>query len=163
MSAIPPHVLKTEANPEGIPAEVWDSFRTGLTKDPSQFYKDFAILFYGANRPGAKVSQGLLDQIWLLSMQAGVKNVYECVKALSETDFTEDLKRIDVPTLLLHGEDDQIVPVGLAARKSEKLIKDVKAIYYPGAPHGITATHIDQVNTDLLAFLEKGRKSSKAA
>jgi non-heme chloroperoxidase len=163
ISAIPPLLLKTGANPEGIPAEVWASFRADITKDPSQFYKDFAVLFYGANRPGAKVSQGLLDQIWLLSMQAGVQNVYECVKALSETDFTEDLKRFDVPTLLLHGDDDQIVPVGDTARKSAKLIKDVKAIYYPGAPHGITATHIDQVNADLLAFVEQGRKSSKAA
>ena len=163
ISAIPPLMLKTGANPEGIPAEVWDSFRAGIAKDPSQFYKDFAVLFYGANRPGAKVSQGLLDQIWLLSMQAGVQNVYECVKALSETDFTEDLKRFDVPTLLLHGDDDQIVPVGDTARKSAKLIKDVKASYYPSAPHGITATHIDQVNADLLAFVEQGRKSSKAA
>jgi non-heme chloroperoxidase len=162
MSAIPPLLLKTAANPEGIPIEVWDSFRAGLTKDPSQFYKDFAVLFYGANRPGAKVSQGLLDQIWQLSMQAGVQNVYECVKALSETDFTEDLKRLDVPTLLLHGEDDQIVPVG-NGKRSEKLIRDVKAIYYPGAPHGITASHFDQVNADLLTFVEKGRKSSKAA
>jgi non-heme chloroperoxidase len=163
ISAIPPLLLKTGANPEGIPTEVWDGFRAGITKDPSQFYRDFAVLFYGANRPGAKVSQGLLDQIWLLSMQAGVLNVYECIKALSETDFTEDLKRFDVPTLLLHGEDDQVVPVGNTAMKSEKLIKDVKAIDYPGAPHGITATHMDQLNADLLAFLEKGRKSSKAA
>ncbi len=108
------------------------------------------------------MSQGLLDQIWLLSMQAGVRNVFECVKALSETDFTEDLKRFDVPALLLHGEDDQVVPVR-NARKSEKLIKDVKAIYYSGAPHGITASHFDQVNADLLAFLEKSRRGSKAA
>jgi non-heme chloroperoxidase len=142
---------------------VWDAFRASLAKDPSQFYKEFAVLFYGANRPGAKVSQGLLDQIWLLSMQAGVQNVYECIKALSETDFTEDLKRFDVPTLLLHGEDDQVVPVGDTARKSEKLIRNVKAIYYPGAPHGITASHMDQVNADLLAFVEQGRKTSQAA
>src|SRR6185369_10867182 len=127
ISAIPPLLAKTGANPGGIPMEVWDGFRASLAKDPSQFYKDFAVLFYGANRPGAKVSQGLLDQIWLLSMQGGVQNIYECIKALSETDFTEDLKRFDVPTLLLHGEDDQVVPVGITARKSEKLIKDVKA------------------------------------
>ena len=163
LSAIPPIMIKTDNNPNGIPTELWDGFRAALIKDPSQFYKDFAVLFYGANRPGAKVSQGLLDQIWLLSMQAGVQNVYECVKALSETDFTEDLKRFDVPTLLLHGEDDQIVPVGVTAKKSEKLIKDVKAIYYPGAPHGITATHMDQVNRDLLQFLKTESKSSKAA
>jgi non-heme chloroperoxidase len=163
ISAVPPIMLKTEANPEGLPMEVFDGFRASVAKDPSQLYKDFAVLFYGANRPGAKVSQGLLDQIWLLSMQAGVQNVYECIKAFSETDFTEDLKRFDVPTLLLHGEDDQIVPVENTAKKSEKLIKDVKAIYYPGAPHGITATHMDQINADLLAFVEQGRKTSQAA
>jgi len=163
ISAIPPLLLKTEANPEGIPTEVWDGFRASLIKDPSQFYRDFAVLFYGANRPGAKVSQGLLDQIWLLSMQAGVQNVYECARALSETDFTEDLKRFDVPTLLLHGEDDQVVPIDITARKSEKLIRDVKAIFYPGAPHGITASHMDRVNADLLSFVEVGRKSSRAA
>jgi non-heme chloroperoxidase len=163
ISAIPPLLLKTGANPGGIPNEVWDGFRASLVKDPSQFYKDFAVLFYGANRPGAKVSQGLLDQIWLLSMQAGAQNVYECIKALSETDFTEDLKKFDVPTLLLHGEDDQVVPVDVTAKKSEKLIKDVHAIYYPGAPHGIPATHMDQVNSDMLQFLKKGGKGSKAA
>ncbi len=157
VSAIPPLLLKTEANPEGIPKTVWDTFRSRLINDPSQFYKDFAVLFYGANRAGATVSQGLLDQIWLLSMQAGVHNVYECTKALSESDFTEDLKRFDVPTLLLHGEDDQVVPVGNTARKSERLIKDVRAIYYPGAPHGITTTHMEQVNSDLLAFLGESR------
>lgn len=163
LSAIPPIMIKTDANPNGIPTELWDGFRAALTKNPSQFYKDFAILFYGANRAGAKVSQGLLDQIWLLSMQAGVQNVYECVKALSETDFTEDLKKFDVPTLILHGEDDQVVPVETTAKKAAKLIRDVEAIYYPGAPHGIPASHFDQVNGDLLKFLKKGGKSSKAA
>jgi non-heme chloroperoxidase len=112
-----------------------------------------AIQFYGANRPGAKVSQGTLDQFWLWSMQAGLKNAYESIKAFSETDFTEDLKKIDVPALVLHGEDDQIVPVKDSAKKSAKLIKGAKEIYYPGAPHGITATHQDQVNSDLLEFL----------
>jgi len=163
ISAIPPLLIKTGDNPEGIPTEVWDGFRASVLKDPSQFYRDFAVLFYGANRPGAKVSQGLLDQIWLLSMQAGVQNVYECIKALSETDFTEDLKSFDVPTLLLHGEEDQIVPVAISAKKSEKLIKGVRAVYYPGAPHGITATHMDQVNNDLLQFLNMDSKSSQAA
>jgi len=128
--------------------------RAGLAKNRSQFYKDFAINFYGANRPGAKVSQGLLDQFWLLSMQAGLKNAYECIKAFSETDFTEDLKKFDVPTLLIHGEDDQIVPVRDSAMKSARLIKGAKDIYYPGAAHGITATLQDQVNADLLAFLQ---------
>ena len=113
-----------------------------------------APLFYGANRPGAKVSQGMLDQFWLWSMQAGLKNAYESIKAFSETDFTEDLKKFDVPTLVLHGEDDQIVPVNDSARKSARLIKGAKDIYYPGAPHGITATHQDQVNADLLSFIK---------
>jgi len=126
----------------------------GLVKDRSQFYKDLAIQFYGTDRPGATVSQGTLDQFWLWSMQAGLKNAYESIKAFSETDFTEDLKKIDVPALVLHGEDDQIVPVKNSAQKSAKLIKGAKEIYYPGAPHGITATHQDRVNSDLLEFLQ---------
>lgn len=163
ISAVPPIMVKTDANPEGLPIDVFNGLRDSVIKDPSQFYKDFAVLFYGANRPGAKVSQGLLDQIWFLSMQAGTQNVYECIKAFSETDFTEDLKKFDIPTLLIHGEDDQIVPVGVTARKGAKLIKNIEAIYYSGAPHGITATHMDQVNSDLLKFLTKDGKSSKAA
>jgi non-heme chloroperoxidase len=154
IGAVPPLMLKTAANPEGLPLEAFDSIRAGVLNDRSQFYKELALQFYGANRPGAKVSQGVLDQFWLWSMQSGLKNAYECVKAFSETDFTEDLKKIDVPTLLVHGEDDQIVPVHDSARKSERLIKGAKAIYYPGAPHGLTATHQDQVNADLLAFLK---------
>src|SRR6266568_3270859 len=153
IGAIPPLVLKTAANPEGTPLEVLDGLRAGLFKDRSQFYKEFAIQFYGANRPGAEVSQGVLDQFWLWSMQSGLKNAYECIKAFSETDFTEDLQKFDVPTLVLHGEDDQIVPVNDSARKSARLIRDAKEIYYPGAPHGLTATHQDQFNADLLAFL----------
>jgi non-heme chloroperoxidase len=153
VAAVPPIMLKTPANPEGLPMEVFDGLRAGLLKDRSQFYRDLAIQFYGANRPGAKVSQGTLDQFWLWSMQAGLKNAYESIKAFSETDFTEDLKRIDVPALVLHGEDDQIVPIKDSAKKSAKLIKGAKEIYYPGAPHGITATHQDQVNFDLLEFL----------
>lgn len=153
IAAVPPIMLKTDANPEGLPMEAFDGIRAGLTKDRSQFYKDLAIQFYGANRDGTKVSQGTLDQFWLWSMQAGLKNAYESVKAFSETDFTEDLKKFDIPTLVLHGEDDQIVPVHDSARKSARLIKGAKDIYYPGAPHGITATHQDQVNADLLAFL----------
>ena len=153
IAAVPPIMLKTPANPEGLPMEVFDGLRAGLVKDRSQFYRDLAIQFYGANRPGAKVSQGILDQFWLWSMQAGLKNAYESIKAFSETDFTEDLKKIDVPALVLHGEDDQIVPVKDSAKKSAKLIKGAKEIYYPGAPHGITATHQDQVNSDLLEFL----------
>jgi len=153
IAAVPPIMLKSAANPEGLPIEVFDGLRTAITKDRSQFYQELAIQFYGANREGAKVSQGTLDQFWLWSMQAGLKNAYDSIKAFSETDFTEDLKKIDVPTLVLHGEDDQIVPVHDSARKSARLIKGAKDIYYPGAPHGITATHQDQVNADLLAFL----------
>jgi len=153
IAAVPPIMVRTAANPEGLPIEVFDGLRASLTKDRAQFYHDLAIQFYGANRPGAKVSQGLLDQFWLWSMQAGLKNAYESIKAFSETDFTEDLKKFDVPTLVLHGEDDQIVPVRDSARKSARMIKGAKDIYYPGAPHGITATHQDQVNAELLAFL----------
>ena len=153
IAAVPPIMLKSAANPEGLPMEVFDSMRSSLTKDRSQFYKDLATQFYGANRPGAKVSQGILDQFWLWSMQAGLKNAYESIKAFSETDFTEDLKKIDVPTLVMHGEDDQIVPVKDSAVKTARLIRGAKEIYYPGAPHGLTATLQDQVNADLLTFL----------
>ena len=153
IAAVPPIMLKTAANPEGLPIEVFDSLRSSLTKDRSQFYKELAVKFYGANRPGAKVSQGILDQFWLWSMQAGLKNAYESIKAFSETDFTQDLKKFDVPTLVMHGEDDQIVPFKDSARKSARLIKGATEVYYPGTPHGLTATHADQVNNDLLAFL----------
>jgi len=155
IAAVPPHMLKTEANPEGLPIEIFDDLRAKLARDRSQTYKEFAAPFYGANRPGANVSQGVLDQFWAWSMQSGLKNAYESIKAFSETDFTEDLKKFDVPTLVLHGEDDQIVPVKNSARKSAQLIKDAKDIYYPGAPHGITATHQDQINADLLAFIKE--------
>ena len=163
IAAVPPLLLKTDANPEGIPIEVFDGLRASLAKDPSQFYKDFAFMFYGANRAGAKVSQGMLDQFWLWSMQSGLKSAYECIKAFSETDFTEDLKKFDIPTLVLHGEDDQVVPVKDSAKKSAKLIRGATEIYYPGGAHGITATEPDRVNSDLLSFLKKGRKSSQAA
>lgn len=154
IAAVPPIMLKTEANPEGLPMEVFDAIRAGVAGDRSQYYKDLALAFYGANRAGAKVSQGTLDQFWLWSMQAGTKNAYESVKAFSETDFTEDLKKFDIPTLVLHGEDDQIVPVKDSAVKSAKMIKGAIDVYYPGAPHGITATHADQVNAELLKFLK---------
>ena len=154
IGAVPPIMLKTAANPEGLPLEVFDSMRSGIMNDRSQFYKDLAMQFYGANRTGAKVSQGVLDQFWLWSMQAGLKNAYESIKAFSETDFTEDLKKIDVPTLVMHGEDDQIVPVKDSAVKTARLIKGAKEIYYAGAPHGLTATLQDQLNADLLAFLK---------
>jgi non-heme chloroperoxidase len=153
IGAVPPVMLKSASNPEGLALEVFDGIRAGVAADRSQFYKDLAIPFYGANRPGAKVSQGILDQFWLWCMQSGQKNAYECVKAFSETDFTEDLKRIDVPTLFMHGEDDQIVPVHDSAKKAARIVKRAREIYYPGAPHGLTATMQDRVNADLLAFL----------
>jgi non-heme chloroperoxidase len=153
IAAIPPFLLKTDANPEGLPLDVFDGLRASLFNDRAQFYKELAVQFYGANRAGAKVSQGVLDQFWTWSMQAGLKGAYESIKALSETDFTEDLKKFDVPTLVLHGEDDQIVPVHNSARKSARIIEGAKDIYYAGAPHGITATHQDQINAELLAFL----------
>ncbi|HXX98703.1 MAG TPA: alpha/beta hydrolase [Candidatus Bathyarchaeia archaeon] len=153
VAAVPPIMLKSAANPEGIAIEVFDNLRSGITKDRSQFYKDLAIQFYGANRPGTSVSQGTLDQFWLWSMQAGLKNAYESIKAFSETDFTEELKKIAIPTLVIHGNDDQIVPVKISGMKSARLIRDAKEIYYKGAPHGLTATHQDKVNADLLAFL----------
>src|SRR6516164_7180646 len=154
ISAVPPIMVQSDANPEGLPIKVFDDMRASLFKDRSQFYKDLAVQFYGANRPGAKVTQGVLDQFWLWSMQSGLKNAYDSIKAFSETDFTEDLQKFDVPTLVLHGEDDQIVPVKDSARKSARLIKGAQEIYYPGAPHGLTATLQDQFNADLLAFLQ---------
>ena len=158
IGAVPPVMVKSAGNPEGTPLEVFDGLRAGLAKDRAQFYKEFAIPFYGANRPGAKVSQGTLDQFWRLSMQCGLKNAYECIKAFSETDFTEDLKKFDVPTLIMHGEDDQIVPVKDSARKSAQLIKGAVEIYYPGLSHGVPATHPELVNRDLLAFCEQAQR-----
>jgi non-heme chloroperoxidase len=163
IAAVPPLLVKTPANPEGLPIEVFDELRLGLAKDRSQFYKDFAVMFYGANRAGAKVSQGMLDQFWLWSMQGGLKNAYDSIKAFSETDFTEDLKKFDVPTLVMHGEDDQVVPIKDSAKKSARLIRGSKELYYPGLPHGLTATHPDQVNADLLKFLNSVQKSRRAA
>ena len=163
IAAVPPLMLKTSANPEGLPIEVFDKMRADLIKDPSQFWRNLAASFYGANRPGAKVSQGMLDQFWLWSMQAGLVNAYESIKAFSETDQTEDLKKFDVPTLVLHGEDDQIVPVKDSAKKSAKLIKGSQEIYYPGAPHGITATHAEWVNSHLLEFLQQGQPTARKA
>ncbi len=158
LAAVPPIMLKSATNPEGLPIEVFDNLRSALVKDRSQAYKDFAPMFYGANRPGAQVSQGTLDQFWLWSMQAGLKNAYDSIKAFSETDFTQDLKKFDIPTLVMHGEDDQIVPVKDSAKKSAKLINGAVEIYYPGLPHGLTATHADLVNRDLLAFCQQQDK-----
>jgi non-heme chloroperoxidase len=153
ISAIPPLMLKTQANPVGLPMEVFDRLRAAVLADRSQFIKDFATPFYGANRSGAKVSQGLLDWFWLQCMQAGVKNVFDCIKAFSETDQTDDLRKLTVPTLLIHGEDDQVVPIGASARAAVKIAPKAQLKVYPGAPHGICSTHKDQVNADLLEFL----------
>jgi non-heme chloroperoxidase len=163
IGAVPPILVKSAGNPGGIPLEVFDGLRSSLVKDRSQFWKDFAVMFYGANRPGAKVSQGTLDQFWLWSMEGGLKNLYDSIKAFSETDFHEDLKKLDVPTLIMHGEDDQIVPIDISGRKTAKLIKGAQTIFYPGMPHGLTATNVDQVNTDLLKFLKSVQKGRKAA
>jgi non-heme chloroperoxidase len=157
IAAVPPIMLKSAANPEGLPMEVFDEIRASLMKDRSQYYKDMATAFYGANRPDAKVSQGILDQFWLWSMQSGLKNAYESVKAFSETDFTEDLKKFDVPTLILHSDDDQIVPIGAAALMSAKIVKNATLKVYPGLPHGMPTTNADQINADLLAFLQQSK------
>jgi non-heme chloroperoxidase len=160
IAAVPPVLLKSPTNPEGVPIETFDAIRSALANDRAQFYKEFATPFFGANRAGARVSQGLLDQFFLWSMQGGLKNSYDSVKAFSETEFHEDLKKFDVPTLLMHGEDDQVVPIDLSSRRSAKLIKGAVEIYYPGLPHGLTATHADLVNRDLLAFCRQDRRQA---
>ena len=155
ISAVPPLMLKTTANPDGLPIEAFDKIRLGCSADRSQFFKDLAAgPFFGANRTGSKVSKGMIDWFWLQGMQAGHKNTYDCIKAFSETDFTEDLKKFDLPTLIVHGDDDQIVPFGAAGLRSSKLIKNAALRIYAGAPHGLVDTHKDQLNSDLLAFLK---------
>ena len=154
VGAIPPLMLKTAANPGGLPIEVFDGIRAGVLADRSQFFKDLTTPFYGANRPGAKVSQGLRDSFWLQGMQCGLKAAFDCIKAFSETDHTEDLKKFDVPTLIIHGDDDQIVPIGASALLSSKIVKGSTLKVYRGAPHGLASTHKDQVNADLLAFVK---------
>ena len=157
ISSVPPLMLKTAKNPDGLPIGAFDKIRLGYLTDRSQLYKDIASgPFFGANRPGAKVSQGVMDSFWRQGMQSGHKNAFDCIKAFSETDFTEDLKKFDVPTLVLHGDDDQIVPIGAAALLSVKLIKNSTLKIYAGAPHGLGYTHKDQLNADLLAFLKTG-------
>jgi non-heme chloroperoxidase len=155
VAAVPPLMLKTAANPGGQPIEAFDAIREGLAKDRSQFYKDLSVPFYGANRPGSDVSQGLRDSFWRLSMQVGFKAAYDCVKAFSETDLTEDLKKIDVPVLIIQGDDDQIVPLDDSGRLSAQIVKDATLKIYPGAPHGLanTTAYRDTINNDLLAFL----------
>ena len=155
ISAVPPLMLKTAANPGGLPLEVFDGLRAGILADRSQFFKDFSAPFYGANRKGSKVSQGLRDSFWLQSMICGFNAAFDCIKAFSETDFTEDLKKFDVPTLIIHGDDDQIVPIGAAALLSSKIVKGATLKIYPGAPHGLCSTLKDQVNNELLEFLKR--------
>jgi non-heme chloroperoxidase len=155
IGAVPPLMLKTEANPGGLPMKAFDDIRIGVANDRSQFFKDLSSPFYGANRPGANVSQGLRDFFWLQGMQSSFKAAYDCIKAFSETDFTEDLKKFDVPTLVLHGDDDQIVPIGASALLSSKLIIGATLKVYPGAPHGMTATLKDKVNNELLTFFKQ--------
>ena len=153
IGAVPPLMLKTAANPGGLPMEAFDQIRAAVLADRSQFFKDLSAPFYGANRPGAKVSQGLRDSFWRQGMQAAFNAAFDCIKAFSETDFTEDLKKFDVPTLVIHGDDDQIVPIGDSALLSSKLIKNAQLKVYKGAPHGLCSTHKDQVNADLLSFI----------
>jgi len=153
IGAIPPLMLKTDKNPGGLPIKVFDDIRKNLLNDRSQFFKDLSAPFYGANRPTSKVSQGLRDSFWLQGMQGGFKSIFDCVKAFSETDLTEDLKKIEIPTLLIHGDDDQIVPIDDASRLSVKLLKNAELKVYPGAPHGLCSTLKDHVNKDLLEFI----------
>lgn len=162
VSAVPPLMLKTAVNPGGLPIKVFDGLRESSIADRSKLYKDLASgPFFGYNRPGAKISQGMVDWFWLQGMQAGHKNTFDCIKAFSETDFTEDLKKFDLPTLIIHGDDDQIVPIGSAALESSKLVKNSILKVYKGAPHGLTDTHKEQLNADLLSFL-KGEKLAGA-
>lgn len=154
VSAVPPLMLKTEANPGGLPLSVFDDIRAGVASDRSQYFRDLAEPFYGANRPGPKVSEGRKRTFWLQGVSAGLKGVYDCIQAFSETDFTGDLQRFDVPTLIIHGDEDQIVPIGAAAKRSAELVKGAKLKIYAGAPHGLPVTHKDQLNADLLAFLQ---------
>ena len=155
VGAIPPLMLKTAANPGGTPIEAFDAIRSGLAADRSQFYKDLSASFYGANRSGSTVSEGVRDAFWLMSMRVGFKAAYDCVKAFSETDLTDDLKKIDVPTLIIQGDDDQIVPIDDSGRLSVKIVADAELKVYPGAPHGLFQTHKEQFNSDLLTFVKR--------
>jgi non-heme chloroperoxidase len=164
ISAVPPLMLKTPANPGGLPIDVFDGIRASSLADRSQLYKDLASgPFYGFNRPGAKVYKGFIDSFWLQGMMAGHKGAFDCIKAFSETDFTEDLKKFDVPTLILHGDDDQIVPIGAAAMLSSKLVKGAQLKVYKGGSHGICSTQKDDVNADLLAFFGQHKQRSQSA
>jgi len=160
ISAVPPLMVKTEKNPGGLPISVFDDIRAALAANRAQLYKDITLPFYGYNRPGAKISEGIREHWWLQGMMGGVKAHYDCIKAFSETDFTEDLKKFDVPTLIMHGDDDQIVPIGAAALQSAKLVKNATLKVYPGFPHGMPTTNAEQINTDLLAFLQQRNEAA---
>ncbi len=163
IDAIPPLMLKTPANPGGLPIEVFDQLRAGVLADRSQFFKDLSAPFYGANRAGAKVSHGLRDSFWMQGMMCGFKAAYECIKVFSETDLTEDLKRFDVPTLIIHGDDDQIVPIGASAMLSSKVVKGAVLKIIPGAPHGVCSTHKDIINQELLKFIQEAARKPQVA
>jgi non-heme chloroperoxidase len=163
ISAVPPLMLKTEKNPGGLPLSVFDGLRATLTANRPQFYQDITLPFYGYNRPGAKISEGIRERWWLQGMMGSVKAHYDCIKAFSETDFTEDLKQIDIPVLVMHGDDDQIVPIGAAGLMSAEILKNATLKVYPGFPHGMPTTNAEQINTDLLEFFGKAQQSSKAA
>ena len=157
ISAVPPLMLKTAANPGGLPIAAFDQLRTAVLTDRAQFFKDLSLPFYGFNRPGAKISEGLRDSFWLQGMLCGHKAAYDCIKAFSETDLTKDLKKFDVPTPILHGDDDQIVPIGASVLLSSKIVKGATLKIYPGAPHGMPSTLKDRVNEELLAFIAHGK------
>jgi non-heme chloroperoxidase len=163
ISAVPPLLQKTETNPNGLPIEVIDQFRASIQADRNQFMTDFRIPFFGFNRPGAKVSQGLLDSFLLQSMLASLQATYDCIKAFAQTDFTEDLKKFDVPTLIMHGDDDQVVPIGITALVSSKIVKGATLKVYPGLPHGMCSTHKDVINADLLQFIRAEQSSTATA
>lgn len=168
VDAVTPGLLKTPKNPDGMPLQLFDQIRAGVLADVSQYWEDFSLSFYGANRSGAKVSQGILDRFWLLAMQCGLVAAYECVKAFSESDFTEDVKKFDIPTLIIHGDDDQVVPIAVGGLRSAKMIKDATLKVYKGAPHGLMSTHQQQFNADLLDFARQrqtaapGRRGGEA-
>lgn len=163
VGAVPPGMLKTAKNPEGVPIEAFDQIRAGVKTDRSQFYKDLSAPFYGANRPGSAVSQGVRDAFWLMSMQAGFPAAYDCIKAFSESEFTDDLKKFDVPTLVIHGDDDQIVPITVGGLRSSRMIKGATLKIYKGAPHGLMTTHKEQFNTDLLEFTRQQPQAAASA
>jgi non-heme chloroperoxidase len=160
ISAVPPVMVKTATNPGGLPLSIFDELRANLLANRAEFYGEFTLPFYGYNRSGAKISEGIRQRWWLQSMMGGLKPQYDCIKAFSETDFTEDLKKFDVPTLILHGDDDQIVPIGASAQLSSKIVKNAKLEVYPGFPHGMPTTHADHINADLLAFFQRAEEAA---